>query len=205
MIVKLNEFGPFDSVLDVGGNIGEFAEHARALWPAARITSFEPLAGAANANRERARGRWWVEECALSSVTGAATIRFCVNQHPASTMQEPGPGRRERWGIVDRFEQLWVMTRRLDEFADVAGGRCLVKVDVEGHELEVLAGGDLLLDQVACVVCEVNQDPRIFVGAPSPAAVDAELRRHGLFFAGILGVQVDPAGELVQFDGAWVR
>jgi FkbM family methyltransferase len=203
--VTFEELGPFDSVLDVGGNVGEFAELARLTWPEAQITSFEPLAGAADANRARSRGRWWVEQVAVSSSTGGGVLHYCVNQHSASTMQEPGTTRLERFGIVDTFRDFAVKTRRLDEFAGVAGGRCLVKIDVEGHELEVLAGAAALLDQVACVVCEVNQDPHVFEGAPPPAVVDDELRRHGLFFAGVLAVQLDPRGEVVQFDGAWSR
>lgn len=204
----LGELGPFDSVLDVGGNVGEFAARARELWPSARVTSFEPLPGAAAVNRERADGRWWVEEVAVSSSSGRAVLRFCTNQHSASTMQHPGSTRRERFGIRDRFESVEVRTETLDELTRGAGvmtGRCLLKIDVEGHELEVLLGAGEVLELVHTVVVEVNQDPEIFLGSPAPAVVDDELRRHGLFFSGIAGVQLDPSAEVVQFDGVWSR
>jgi FkbM family methyltransferase len=203
--VTFDELGPFDTVLDVGGNVGEFAELCRRTWPECRVTSFEPVPPCARENRRRSGGRWWVEECALSSHAGTSTIRVCLNQPSASTMQEPGTTRRDRFGIVDRFEVLEVRTRTLDEFELAAGGRCLVKIDVEGHELAVLEGGGRLLERVACVVVEVNEDPHVFEGAPPPEVVDAELRRHGLYFAGVLAVQLDPAGAVVQFDGAWRR
>lgn len=203
--MTFDELGPFDTVLDVGGNVGEFAELARQAWPDARVTSFEPVPPCARENRRRAAGRWWVEECALSADAGRATIRVCLNQPSASTMQEPGTTRLERFGIRDEFEELEVPVRTLDEFADVAGGRCLVKIDVEGHELAVLDGGEELLRHVECVVVEVNQDPHVFEGAPPPAVVDDALRRHGLFFSGVFAVQLDPAGEVVQFDGVWRR
>jgi FkbM family methyltransferase len=203
--VTFDELGPFDTVLDVGGNVGEFAELARITWPDARVTSFEPVPPCARENRRRAAGRWWVEECALSSHAGRSTIRVCLNQPSASTMQEPGTTRRDRFGIVDEFEELEVPVRTLDEFELVAGGRCLVKIDVEGHELEVLAGGESLLRSVECVVLEVNQDPGVFLGAPPPAVVDSELRQYGLYFAGVLAVQLDPRGSVVQFDGVWRR
>lgn len=203
--MTFEELGPFDTVLDVGGNVGEFAELARTAWPDARITSFEPMPPVARENRRRANGRWWVEECGLSNHEGRVTIRVCLNQPSASTMQKPGTARRERFGIVDRFQELDVKVSTLDRFADVAGGRCLVKIDVEGHELEVLAGGRELLRKVACVVVEVNQDPDVFMGAPPPRVVDGLLRDAGLSFAGVLAVQQDPAGQVVQFDGAWLR
>jgi FkbM family methyltransferase len=203
--VTFDELGPFDSVLDVGGNVGEFAELARRTWPGAQLTSFEPLPRAADENRKRSRGRWWVEQVAVSSTTGVGVLHYCVNQHTASTMQEPGTARRERFGIVDRFDDVGVKTYRLDRFERNVEGRCLLKIDVEGHELEVLHGAGRLLDRISCVVCEVNQDPHVFEGAPPPSVIDDELRTHGLFFCGVLAVQLDRAGAVVQFDGAWSR
>lgn len=193
-------------MLDVGGNIGEFAEQARDTWHDARITSFEPLPGAANANRERARGRWWVEQVAVSSHTGVETIHFCVNQHTVSSLHPVGPVRRERFGYQDRFEDASVAVDTLDRLVhpDPALPRRLLKIDVEGHELEVLRGAARVLGEVAVCVIEVNQAP-VFLRAPPPAVVDDELRQHGLYFAGVVGVQLDPRGEVVQFDGVWSR
>jgi FkbM family methyltransferase len=203
--VRLDELGPFESVLDVGGNVGGFAEEVRGLWPAARVTSFEPVPQLARANRERARGRWFVHEVAVSDEAGRATISVCTNQHTASTMQPPGSSRRIRFGIRDTFESVEVATRPLDDYLGALVGRCLLKIDVEGHELHVLAGASHALDQVAAVVCEVNEDPDVFLDSPPASVVDDELRRHGLFFAGVRGALLDGRGEVVQFDGVWRR
>lgn len=204
--MTFEDLGPFDEVLDVGGNVGEFAELCRQTWPAARVTSFEPLPEAVKANRRRANGRWWVEEVAVSAAAGVATLHFCTNQHSVSTLQEPGALRAERFGIRDRFVDMRVRTDTLDHLVHwPLAGRTLLKVDVEGHELAVFAGADRVLSEVAMVVCEVNQSPKIFVGAPAPSTVDELLRRHGLFFAGVIGVQHDPQGCVVQFDGVWLR
>jgi FkbM family methyltransferase len=197
--------GPYDTVFDVGGNVGDFSEQARAYWPAARIVSFEPVPVLAKANRQRAAGRWTVEQAAISNEHGTADIYYCENQHSASTMQEPGPLRRERLGIRDRHTKIGVITRPLDDWLDEVDGRLLVKIDVEGHEQQVLEGALLVLARAATVVVECQQDPTIFLGSPEPRLVDALLEASGLQFAGVVGAFADRDGRVLQFDGIWQR
>lgn len=209
--MKVDDLGPFDYVLDVGGNVGEFAESCWRAWsPSVTIDSFEPIPGAANTNRKRSAGAWRVHELAVSSANGRAPLHVCQNQHSASTMQEPGTLRRERFKIHDVFRTIAVATCTLDDYlADVLhlelAGRVLLKIDVEGHELHALRGATRTLARVSVAIVEVNQEPDIFVGSPPPDAIDAELRHAGLYFVGVAGVQLDPAGEVVQFDGVWSR
>lgn len=208
MRAALERLGPFDSVLDVGGNVGDFAELARTLWPQATVTSFEPLPALAEANRKRAAGRWYVEPYAISREHGAATLRACLNQPSASTLQEPGTVRAERFGIADRWQELEVPTRPLDHYRELVNGRTLIKVDVEGHEGRVLEGAVAVLELLvlrSAMIVECQQSRDVFEGAPEPFAVDSWLRSHGLHFAGVLGALTDPQGELVQFDGLWLR
>lgn len=203
--MTLDELGPFDSVLDVGGNVGDFAELACQLWPQARVSSFEPLPFLAAASQERAAGRWWVEPVAISDTRGWASLHRCRNQHSASTLQEPGTIRAERFRIVDEWEDVRVRTRLLDDYADRVRGRCLVKIDVEGHERQVLAGGGLALSAASVAIVEVQQHPDIFKLAPSPGEVNRYLRTCSLYFAGVLDAFKDPGGEVLQFDGVWRR
>lgn len=202
--MNLQDLGPFDSVLDVGGNVGDFAAQACQLWPQARIVSFEPLPEAAERNRLRADGRWLVEEVALSNERGFATLNVCLNQDSASSLQPSGPVRGSL-GIADRHAPLEVETALLDDYLIEFEGRCLLKVDVEGHEAKVLAGGLKVLGLVAAAVVEVQNDPGIFLGSPAPGQVDWQLRQRGLFFAGLVGVFCDHFGRVLQFDGLWLR
>ena len=225
---------PFDLVLDVGGNIGEWAEQAQQRWPGARVVSFEPVPELAAQNRARSAGRWDVHELAISDRPGWLPLLVCVNQHPASTMMEPGGARRREFGITDNYLPISVETGPLDEFLSLVNrcvrcgrpptehtaesGGCppdcetdwqrpctLVKVDVEGHERQVLAGGGLLLARATTVIVECQQDPDIYLEAPSPGEVDGLLRSHGLAFQGVAGVLCAPAGRVLQFDGVWSR
>lgn len=198
--------GPFDSVLDVGGNVGEFAELARRSWPDAWLTSFEPLPELAEAQQVRARGRWQVEEVAISDYRGTATIYYCSNQHSASSLQRLGPVRREQFGLVDHTVPIDVRTAPLDDYLDHAvQGSLLLKIDVEGHELQVLAGATRVLQASETVVIEMQNDPGIFLGAAPPSDLEWFLRAQGLCFAGLADCFTGPGGRVLQFDAIYRR
>jgi FkbM family methyltransferase len=203
--------GPFDTVLDVGGNVGDFAEQAATLWPGARIISFEPLLHIAAVNEARAHrtpsepARWQVETVAVSSGHGRAEILYNVAQPSASTMQQPGSVRRNLFRIEDRWEPIEIVTAPLDDWLQDVTGRLLVKIDVEGHEGSVIFGGRRVLERAATVVCEVQNMPGVFAQGVLPVYVDNALQRCGLRFHGVLDVLHAPDGSIVQFDGIWRR
>jgi FkbM family methyltransferase len=198
---------PFDLILDVGGNIGETAEAMHTLWPAARLVSFEPIPGAADANRLRAADRWEVITTAIGERHGRELLWFCTNQHTASTMQAPGTARERLYGIHDVHEVTEVETQPLDAFLSLANGRerILIKIDVEGYEEHVLKGARDFLSLATTVICEVQQDPTIFLGSPSPYMVDRRMQDAGQSFVGIIGCELSPTGRVMQWDGEWTR
>jgi FkbM family methyltransferase len=197
--------GPFATVFDVGGNVGDFAELAHAAWPGAHVHSFEPVHALAEQNRGRAGGRWRVHGYAISDRPGQLTLHYCENQHPASTLQQPGTIRREAFGIRDHYRDLQVAAEPLDRWLERVREPLLLKIDVEGHEGRVLAGARRVLERAAAVLCEVQNVPGIFGGAPRPWEIDAALRSHGLSFAGLGASLCSPQGRLLQFDGIWRR
>jgi FkbM family methyltransferase len=173
-ILRLVDDG--ELTVDVGANIGYLSSAmAAAVGPSGRVVAFEPhpalratLAENAAAWRTRPRcGAVDVRAEALSSRSGRATLReprgFADNRGVA-TLEEvqpdaAGPG-------------LEVETTTLD---DVVGGErvALLKIDVEGHEAAVLAGGraSLAAGRIRDVLFEA------LGGLPSPAS--DELERHG--------------------------
>ena len=205
MIKALEALGPFDTVMDVGGNVGEFAAQAHTLWTGAKIISFEPIPDCALRNFYRANGRWDVVEVAISDEDGFATLNVCENQPSASSMQPAGTVRKEMFRIGDYFTPIEVKTELLDHYFGYIEGKTLLKIDVEGHEGKVLAGAEKVLSKVNTVIIECQQLPTVFLGSPSVEGIDWILRQRGLFFAGVIGSLAEPGGEIVQFDGVWRR
>lgn len=206
----LHELGPFDVVLDVGGNVGGFAEQCSVTWPEAFIVSFEPSPELAEMNSLRGEARWQTIEAAISDKAAQLVLHENIGQPSASSLQEYGPVRSERFGIRDEWRDVTVWTRPLDDYLPLLDrnlprdGRALLKVDVEGHEAQVLKGADMTLSAVDVVIVECNE-PGVFEDAATPDVIDGLLRDHGLYFRGLWDALKDPQGRVVQFDGVWSR
>jgi FkbM family methyltransferase len=147
---------PGDWAIDIGANVGSVAgQLCRAVGPAGLVWAVEPLPR--NVDRLRllveTNGLQQLDVLpyALGSERGTATIRLSgdgssgCSSFTASWISD---------GSLD------VRTERLDDLtADVDGGRQLrlVKLDVEGFELEVLEGAEATLRRWRPLVyCEFN-------------------------------------------------
>jgi FkbM family methyltransferase len=197
--------GPFVSVFDVGGNVGDFAKAAYMAWPDAQIHSFEPLQDVAEESMTKAQKRWIVHPFAIGARHDRSLIYRSLVQHSASTMREPGPV-RPSLGIKDAYRGVPVTVVPLDDWVEFAVAPCLVKIDVEGYEWDVLEGAPGVLNVATCVVLEVQNDPGIFKGSSEVHELDGILNYHGLRFAGLAGAYQHPTtGRVLQYDGVWRR
>jgi FkbM family methyltransferase len=131
------------TVVDVGANKGQFALLALELFPAAAVHAFEPLTapGARMAAWGRDEPRLRLYPLALAETAGPRTMHISARMDNSSlrviserqTAQFPGT---HRVGVTT------VETARLDEILAAADlpPPALLKIDVQGGELEVLYG-----------------------------------------------------------------
>jgi FkbM family methyltransferase len=149
----------FGTVIDVGSNRGQFAVFARHRWPNARLLCFEPLPGPRQvltqlsdklANAE-------VFPFALSDEAGERRMRVARSDDSSSLLMAT---RRQIEAFPDTVEvdDIRVEVRRLDE---VVAARdiphpVLLKIDVQGAELDVLRGAAGLLDAVQEMLVECS-------------------------------------------------
>lgn len=116
--------------MDVGANLGVFTY---ALWRlGCQVEAFEPVPEFAARIRVFGRHRIQVHQVALSAAAGVARLAF---PREGSVVDL---GRGSLSPPEKRTDQIEVPLRTLDEyqFSDVS----FVKIDVEGHELDVLRG-----------------------------------------------------------------
>jgi len=130
------------SIYDIGANVGLAAAYFRARWPDAVIVGFEPAENEfAVAERNYARlGAARLFQVAVGSEDGEVAFEIhserSGGQHIAAASTGKTSSSEEGW------EQIQVRMRRLDAMIE----RCelprpdLIKIDVEGHEVEVLEG-----------------------------------------------------------------
>jgi len=190
----LDLLGPGDLLVDVGAHKGGYTYlMRRAVGASGAVLACEPQPELAAYLRGCVQDFGWtnvtVLECALSSEWGRRTLwRPADSPSPAASLDgaslPPGPiGHEVEVDTLDRVLGVHAPGRPVR----------LVKVDVEGHELEVLAGARATLehDRPALLVeCEARHAPHRSV-ADVFAWLEA-LGYRGSFFLG--GARHDVAG-----------
>jgi FkbM family methyltransferase len=136
--------GKVSVVFDVGANIGQSAEQFRLSYPNARILCFEPVSTTFQELNRRAANWRQVEtyQLAFGSMSGPKAIH--INSDPLSTVNsfvsafDGGLGGKETVQVqtLDAF-------CRNNNIEDID----LIKIDVEGYEIEVLRGAERMLSE----------------------------------------------------------
>jgi len=127
-------------VLDIGANSGVFALTAKAMNPAATVIAFEPAPRICERlQRNVALNEFDIEIVALGVSDTTGTLKFfnttASHSYSASFSPEMLVGRAD-------LTETDIPVTRLDDFLDdrQVGALELIKIDVEMHESEVLAG-----------------------------------------------------------------
>ena len=153
-----------ENVFDVGANIGLYSGELRNQFPNAKITAFEPSQFAAKEYRGRFQEDSNVHliQVAVGNVEGKATLYY---DFEASGMASMSNRKLDHFGIeFKKSEEINVIT--LDSFSRDQGLiPDFLKIDVEGHELEVLNGAKEILNKIKLIQFEFggcNIDTRTF-------------------------------------------
>jgi FkbM family methyltransferase len=146
-------------VIDVGANRGQFALDVRAAVPNAHICSFEPISSEAAVFRAifAEESHVALRNLALSEVAGAKTIHVS-GRTDSSSLHVIAPIQRETFRGTQEVRSEVVKLSTLDiEFHPAElSARTFLKLDVQGHELAVLRGGDRVLDRIRWILAELS-------------------------------------------------
>ncbi len=136
-----------EQVIDVGANIGAYGVFLSSLPSVQRIDMFEPSRAAyeealANANLQEKAEIFHVYPVAASDINGEADF-YVVNPLAGnSCLVEKNSGKRT----------VRVKTATLDSLLAPKKQRLAIKIDVEGHELQVLNGMRNILLENSCLL-----------------------------------------------------
>jgi len=200
---RAQRWGEITTVLDVGANHGHFARAAVACLPTATVHAFEPLPVCQEKLRRTAQrfGRIEVHQLALGEAPGRVTM--FENDYPDSSSLLP---------MTDRHKELWPKTRNeteievdcecLDRLRETIGaGPHLMKLDVQGYELQVLKGAIETLKNTLVVMCEVCFEP-FYQGQADFPRIYEFMTGQGFSFAEFVAVSRLPPDDEVAFADA---
>lgn len=150
------------TVLDVGCNEGQFALTARQLLPAARICSFEPIPECVTRVKQLFAKdvKFEIFNCALGEIPGEA--HFTVSDVTgASSILEMSVAQARYFpeSLIKRTIPVKVET--LDSICSqiAIDNPIFLKIDVQGFERQVLAGGRATLSRTKLVMLEASFEP----------------------------------------------
>jgi FkbM family methyltransferase len=149
---------PGDTVWDIGANLGLFSFAAAALaGQEGQVLAVEPDTDLVRLLRRSAAGggRHAPVEVLPAAVSSELSVaRFHVARRNRATSHLAGFGSSMTGGT--RSTRL-VPTVTLDSLADQLPAPDVIKIDVEGAEIAVLAGGHRVLSKQPTVICEVSR------------------------------------------------
>lgn len=186
----------FETVLDVGANVGQFTAAAQGAWPRAKVIAFEPLPHAADALRRR-KGVL-VHQAAAGAEDGTTVFHPHAYSLSSSMLPVRAELRSQPWAVES--DPIEVPVRRLDTVlaGEELRGPVLLKLDVQGLELSVLEGAEATLKRTDALVLEVAFE-RSYEGQPLFAEVNAALERAGWTAAQPLDWRAE-GGRIVEGD-----
>jgi FkbM family methyltransferase len=195
-----------DGVIDVGANRGQFSLACRFALPGVPVVAFEPIPKEAETFRKvhGARGEVTLIESALGETKGAATLHLSKSAD-SSSLLPIGKKQTELFENTVEIGTITVPVHRLDDFAEcwVGRSRQLLKLDVQGYELNVLRGAAETLRSCAYVYAECSE-VALYDGQALRVEVEAFLGKHGFKVQGRYNEQMD-RGQLIQADYLFSR
>ena len=199
--LKAQGFAPA-TIFDVGAAYGDFARQCHAAFPAARLVLVEPLAEYAPSLETTRKSLPRAEIVRAAAAAHAGEITFNVHGDLVGSSLYLEQEDSAVNGVPRTVPAVTLDGLRADLGLQAP---FLIKADVQGAELDVLAGATETLREADYVVLEVSFF-EFFRGGPLFHDVVAFMQSRGFVAYDVFGFQYRPLdGALSQADVAFVR
>lgn len=200
---------PVRTIIDIGANRGQFARRISNIFPDAKIYCFEPLPGPfveLQSWAEAQGGRVVAMNTALGAQSGEITMRLHNDHSPSSSILRTTEITNELYPQTLKQSEILVQLKTLDESLNIedAEDDVLIKMDVQGYEDRIIAGGRRTFSQAHACITEVSLD-RLYKGQASFGGLLAEFRNLGYHYAGNIEQVYGSDGHCIYLDALFVR
>lgn len=196
----------FSTIIDGGANVGQFARAAAELYPDARVISIEALPDVANELRRNLSDlqRMRIIQSAVGEEARETT--FHRNTYTLASSVLPPDAGYERSFPGHAFSTVRVPMNTLDALLqdEPLTPPVLLKLDLQGYELQALRGAARTLERSDYVLLETAFKP-VYEQEPLFEDVYALLRQSGFRFRSPVDFLSDASGEIIQMDALFER
>ena len=210
LIKHLLESHKVDLLFDVGGFIGTYGEEAREMGYKGEIVSFEPIKASYEKLKAKADKdpKWICHNLGFGTENEELTINVAGNFASSSLL---GMHKNHTDLAPDTAYQATetIQIKRLDEVVTPEIAKqyqsIYLKIDVQGYELNVLAGAEAMLPYINVIQAEISFVP-LYEQGPLYLEVISKLDELGFELFTILPELKDPKnGRLMQGEGIFVK
>jgi FkbM family methyltransferase len=196
-------------VIDGGAYIGDFSSQMSRRFPAARVHAFEPTPDSHAKLQAHVGSIATVTTHRMALGSKAGEARLHLNNSPLTNSLRPNAATNERYfgDLVATQAEVSVAVTRLDEFCAAQGiDRIdILKLDLQGNELDALHGLGDLIRRVGVLLVEVQFVP-LYDGAPYFSDIERYLRERGCALYQLYEMARSPAdGRLLYADALFVN
>lgn len=195
-------------ILDGGAWEGDTATVLLKKFPAATVYAFEPvkeLFGKLCVNTRNISNIKPVN-CALYSLSGKQTFYLTQALHSSSLYPTTSLSAKYYSSMTKPCGTETVDAITIDEWAEKSGIPFvdIIKLDLEGAELEALKGAQKVLKTVKLILCEV-QFGRLKENCCLFSDVESFLRKHGFYLHNLYDLHSAETGRLLYGDAVFVQ
>lgn len=202
---------PIQTIIDVGANTGQFAQMISQFFPNAALHCFEPLPGPFAQLEEWSKsqhGRVIPYNLALGD-SDAEVEMYLHSDHTPSSSLLPTTKLNEQYYPFTK-EQSLVAVRQTTLDAALATAQAswapeiLIKLDVQGYENRVIAGGSKVFSEASACILEVCLDGLYEEQARFPDLL-MMLGNFGYQYVGNLDQVYADDGHCIYFDAVFIK
>lgn len=190
------------TVIDIGANRGQFSLAARHWAPKAHIIAFEPLSEPSAIYRKVFKGDQNVKlhQSAIGTESGETTIHVSASDDSSSLLPISNIQKR----LFPGTEEIRTETIKVGRLSDFISENeilppAMLKMDVQGFELNVLEGTKDLIHRFEWVYAECSFQ-ELYKGQALADEVIEWLRMHRFRLTGVYNMCYDENGKAIQGD-----
>jgi FkbM family methyltransferase len=194
------------TVIDIGVNMGQFFHLAYRLFPQAQMWGIEPFRPLFDKIQRIYSGisRVQLECCACGKIDGETDFYISTDSQNSST-HTPTLSFFEERPENEIIGKEKVPLYRLDSLVESCSGPILLKIDVQGAELDVLEGADEVWDRIAYIIIEAPFE-EAYEGAAHFDDIYRFLTGRGFVYQGALGqLNSERTGHVRQEDSIYIK